>query len=159
VLGIDLGGDGQTLNHPGGVPGGPNNLQNYPVLSRVEVDANGDVVFEGTVNSTPGARVTLEFFASPFCHAGSFSASGEGLLFLGTATVTVNEGSGNASFAILMKPVPVSQAMTSAMAGQVVTATATDDKGNTSEFSDCITAAAGSVRPRRQSTINIRPRG
>ena len=51
-LGIDLNGDGVTLNTPGGPHTGPNNLQNFPVITSVS-SAAGSTTITGTLNSTP----------------------------------------------------------------------------------------------------------
>jgi hypothetical protein len=79
LLGIDLNGqgftagDGVTPNTPGGPHTGPNDLQNYPVLtSAVTSDAS---TITGTLNSTPNSTFRLEFFANA---AGDPSSHGEG---------------------------------------------------------------------------------
>ncbi|MDH3602705.1 MAG: thrombospondin type 3 repeat-containing protein, partial [Candidatus Tectomicrobia bacterium] len=77
----------------------------------------------GTLNSTPNTEFRLEFFANSQCDPSGF---GEGETFLGFTNIQT-DGSGNAGFTANL-PVPE---------GQVVTATATDPDGNTSEFSAC----------------------
>jgi ELWxxDGT repeat protein len=135
TLGIDLGGNGITPNDPQDVDGSPNHFQNYPVLSGAFVGslvvqdgtiAPVSVGVRGTLNSTPSTLTTrqsftLEFFASP--------ASGGPQRFLGRSAV-VTDTAGNASFDFVF-PSPVSL-------GELVTATATDAQGNTSEFSAAI---------------------
>ncbi|MEM9596039.1 MAG: hypothetical protein AAGD06_17340 [Acidobacteriota bacterium] len=82
----------------------------------------------GTLDSTASTEFVLEFFASPACDAGG---AGEGERYLGQATVTT-DGTGTASF---------NREIGGVLAvGEVLTATATDPDGNTSEFSDCVTA-------------------
>jgi hypothetical protein len=122
-LGIDLGGDGVTLNHLGGVTG-PNNLQNFPILSSALSDGVSTEV-RGLLNSSPATSFTVEFFTNPACDSSGY---GEGQTFLGQTTVTT-DGSGNAVFVATLPGPSVSQ---------VVTATATDPAGNTSEFSSCV---------------------
>ena len=121
-LGIDLGDDGVTANDPGDGDLGPNNLQNYPVLSAAE--RHGDrVIFRGTLDSTPNASFTLQFFANDAADPSGF---GEGARLVGQATVTT-DASGNATFEVTLQ--------TGAHPGAFFTATATHGAGNTSEFS------------------------
>ena len=122
-LGIDLGAFGAvTANDAGDADGGPNDLQNFPVLTAVLLDGS-DLLVLGTINTTPGAHVRVEFFASP---AADPSGNGEGQTYLGFADVTVGAG-GTVGF---------SAAFTTGLVhpGDVITATATVG-GDTSEFS------------------------
>ncbi len=121
-LGIDLGIDGVTLNDPGDGDSGANNLQNYPVLSSV-ISTGGNTTISGALNSSPSSNFNLEFFSSP---SGDPSTFGEGASFLGSTTVASGP-SGNASFVVTF---PVSVPV-----GYAITATATDNINNTSEFS------------------------
>jgi uncharacterized repeat protein (TIGR01451 family) len=120
-LGIDLGGTGVVLpNHQGGpIDSDPNGNENYPVLTA----ASGSTV-KGTMNSAANSTYRVEFFSNPFCDP---SGHGQGATFVGFAPVTT-DANGNASFTFT-STVPL---------GPVVTATATDPNGNTSEFSECI---------------------
>ncbi len=121
-LGIDLNGDGVTLNPPGGPHTGANDLQNYPVLTSALL-SGGNTVVAGSLNSTPSTTFRLEFFASPGADP---SGHGQGRIYLGASNVTT-DGSGNATInATLSKSVP---------AGDWVSATATAANGDTSEFS------------------------
>jgi hypothetical protein len=119
-LGIDLGNDGVTPNTPGGPHFGPNQLQNTPVLLVGAAHGNQTAV-KGTLNAAPGTTFLVQFFSSP---AGDPSGHGEGQSYLGSITV-VTDATGNALFQAQFKNQP----------GTVVTATATDPNGNTSEFS------------------------
>jgi uncharacterized repeat protein (TIGR01451 family) len=124
-IGIDLGNDGVTANDPGDADAGPNNLQNYPVLTGVST--NGDnTSIQGTLNSTPGTAFKLEFFSNTACNPSGF---GEGQTFIGSHNVTTG-ADGNAAFTAVLGGV-------SLPAGTVLTATATDPNNNTSEFSAC----------------------
>jgi CSLREA domain-containing protein len=117
-LGIDLRVPiGVTPNDPGDADRGPNELQNYPVLT----SAGGNTI-QGTLSSIANRSFRLEFFASSEPDA---SGHGEGERFLGATSVTTN-GSGQASFSFTS---PTS------FGGEWVTATATDPANNTSEFS------------------------
>ncbi len=124
-LGIDLGNDGVTSNDNSDNDTGANNLQNYPLLSSVSFSP-GKVNIIGSFNSNAGRAYTIQYFASKMKNVSGF---GEGETFLGSETVNTNS-SGNAaintSFAI------------NGASGQVITATATDPDGNTSEFSNAV---------------------
>ncbi len=128
-LGIDLGGDGVTPNDLGDPDTGPNNLQNYSVLSGVTA-GSGTTTIQGTLNSLANTTFRLEFFASATCDPTGY---GEGARYLGTTSVPT-DGRGNASFSASL-PVTVA-------GGDRITATATDPSNNTSEFSACLTAIA-----------------
>ncbi len=123
-IGIDLAPLGVTPNDAGDGDTGPNNLQNYPVITYVNAQATF-VTLSGTLNSTPNQTFTLEFFGNSGADASGY---GEGLNFLGSTQVTTNAG-GNATFNNL------NLAATLSNVGSWVTATATDALGNTSEYS------------------------
>ncbi len=113
---IDLGDDGVTDN--GTSPRqGPNNLQNFPVFV---LTADGQT--EGWLGgSTPDTTFRVDFFASAGYGPGG---SGEAQDDLGSLDVTTN-ASGQVSFAVPF----------TAPAGlPIITATATDPQGNTSEL-------------------------
>jgi hypothetical protein len=121
-LGIDLGDDGVTLNDALDQDSGPNDLQNYPVITGV-TPKGASVMIHGSFASTPSTTFRLEFFSSAACDPSGY---GEGQAFLGFADVTTNP-EGVASF-----NVPVTLP-----GGAFVTATATNPAGSTSEFSAC----------------------
>ena len=116
ALGIDL--------SPAG-----NNLQGSPVLSSAS-SAGGTTWIAGTLTSAASTLFTVEYFADPACHA---SGGGAGEVLLGSASATTNAGGVAALSAALPVTVPV---------GWVVTATATDPGGNTSQFSACVAVTA-----------------
>lgn len=120
-LGIDLNSDGITANDAGDTDNGPNQLMNFPVLTAAHA-ARGQLVVSGRID-TPNARaVLIEFFANPVPNPGGDpSGHGEGALFLGTA-----RPDRRGLFTATLPPVP---------AGTLISATATDAEGNTSEFS------------------------
>ena len=128
-LGVDLAPDGVTANDPGDADPGPNNLQNFPLL--VSASSPGlTTIVQGTLASAPNTLYKVDFFWSPSCDP---SGQGEGENYLDTADVTT-DGSGNASFVLtLNRASPL---------GSVITATATDPGGNTSEFSNCVLVPA-----------------
>lgn len=112
---------------------GGNLLQNYPVISGAFATGSGTVI-AGTLNSTANTRFIIDVFSNSSCNASGY---GEGKVFVGSYTVTT-DSSCNASFGFLV-PAVLSN-------GDIVTATATDPNGNTSEFSQCI-AVGGSISP------------
>jgi len=128
-LGIDLSTnytvDGVTPNDAGDADTGPNLLQNYPVLTKV-TSVGGVTTITGTINSTPNQLITLDFYASSAC---SSSGYGEADYYLVGNSVQT-DANGNGSFAVSFP--------TQLATSEVVTATATDPYGDTSEFSACI---------------------
>jgi uncharacterized protein (DUF2141 family) len=117
-LGIDLGNDGITANDAGDADTGANNLQNTPVLTTASA-SGGSVTVAGTYNSIPSTTFTLQFFANN-------PPGTQGQTLIASIPVTT-DAAGNAAF---------NQTFPAAVtAGQLITATATDAAGNTSEFS------------------------
>ena len=121
-LGIDLNLDGVTANDTGDVDVGPNDLQNFPVLSAI---ATATDTVDGTLHSGSEQTFTVELFSSPGCDP---TGHGQGRVFLGSGAA-VTDISGDATFAIAsVLPLEI---------GEFITATATDPAGSTSEFSAC----------------------
>ena len=127
-LGINIAVDGYTPNDTGDTDSGPNNLQNFPVLSAANA-SGGNIGIQGSLNSRPNARYTIEFFHNPVCDNTYQHQEAQGKTYLGEVTVTTNS-SGNASF---------NSTFNFALGNGIVTSTATDASGNTSEFSLCKT--------------------
>src|SRR5262249_7916101 len=118
-LGIDLGGDGVTLNNS--VPHtGPNDHENFPMVTAATT-ADGVTTVTGTLNSTPDTTFAIDFYTLSSLNASGY---GEGRYLLGSTSL-MTDGTGNASFDLQFATPD----------GQFVTATATDPSGNTSEFS------------------------
>ncbi|HXI51898.1 MAG TPA: hypothetical protein VNH84_10345 [Candidatus Saccharimonadales bacterium] len=127
-LGIELDGDNVTPNDDGDADEGPNHLQNYPELTASRISGT-NIVVEGTLRSRPSTSYAIEFFASSVC---SPSGSGEGFELLGRTNLTTLAG-GTVDFVVNLRDgVPI---------GWMITATATDPAGNTSEFSTCLPLA------------------
>ena len=97
-LGIDLNEDGVTTNDAGDADTGPNNRQNFPVLSSSDADAT-QITIDGSLNSTASTNFRIEFFSSATADP---SGNGEGQTYLGFTTVTT-DGSGNATFNVTLK--------------------------------------------------------
>jgi len=126
-LGIDLSiimdGDGFTINDPDDTDNGPNNLQNFPVISAASGNAER-VNITGTLNSTPNDYFRVEFFASNSVDASGY---GEGQRYLGSTNL-VTDGSGDASF---------NTTLTAAVtAGESVSSTAIKSNAGFSAFTD-----------------------
>lgn len=133
-LGIDLSDNncvgGVTPNDPGDADIGGNDLQNFPVLTSV-TPGGATTTVQGTLNSTANTQFRVEIFSNAVCDPSGF---GEGQKFVAFANVTTN-ANGDAGFT---QNIP-----TASLVGAIFTATATDPDGNTSEFSQCKTSAAG----------------
>jgi hypothetical protein len=126
-FGIAVVGANDIHNAPGPHTG-PNHLQNYPVLVSAVGQADGTVVVQGLLNSTPNTNYRIEVFASPEADKSGF---GQGQTFLGASGVTT-DSTGNASFALTVGSLPV---------GTYISSTATDlttNVNDTSEFSQDI---------------------
>lgn len=119
--GIDLFPAGPTLNDAGDVDNGPNDLMNFPVIQNVNMNLISGItsisgIIDHTVNGGPGG-IKIELFKSD----NNISGYGQGKEFIGSAIVNA---SGNWSFSCAgLSP------------SDIITSTATDLSGNTSEFS------------------------
>ncbi|HVS80930.1 MAG TPA: DUF4394 domain-containing protein, partial [Pyrinomonadaceae bacterium] len=131
LLGIDLTNqfkfptdDGVTPNDSQGhgAQNDPNNFQNFPVLTAA-LPNSGKTDITGTLKANANSTYRIEFFASD---PDPLGLPAEGQQFLGFANVTT-DANGNVTFSVTLN-VPVAN-------GRVVTATATDAVGNTSEYS------------------------
>jgi len=121
---------GASVNDAGDTDGdldAGNEGQNFPIIASVQNQVGGSVI-SGALNSRSNATFTLDFYANTECDS---SGNGEGKRYLGFTQVTTDV-SGNASFNFtptIGNPI--------LSADEIVTATATDAAGNTSEFSPC----------------------
>ncbi|MFV1967775.1 MAG: CSLREA domain-containing protein, partial [Pirellulaceae bacterium] len=126
-LGIDLLPNGVTANDSADVDAGANNLQNYPDITSADLKSGSLTVVYSVNSATANSLYPLriEFFLAD-------GDQEEGAKFLGSGTYTTAEYSGCGS-------APCSDTTTFAVTGiahgDSVLATATDDDGNTSEFS------------------------
>jgi len=123
TLGIDIGPSGVTANDAGDGDTGANDLQNFPIL---DATFTGGTAVDGVLDSTPSTTFTIEVFTVAACDP---SGNGEGEELVGTIGVGTDAG-GHAAFTV-----PLSRLVDASM--EHLTATATDDAGNTSEFSPC----------------------
>lgn len=133
-LGIDLDAtDGDFLEADGVTPNdpddtdteAPNELQNFPVLDSATL-TDDLLEISGSLNSVPNGEYLIEFFVSSGCDP---SGHGEGETFVGREEIST-DADGDATFDFVFDEWETA-------AGAVVTATATDQEANTSEFSAC----------------------
>lgn len=133
-LAVDLGnggaddfhGDGVTPNDPADNDSGPNHLINFPTLTSAHA-APGRLVVHGEIDIPKPKTVLIEFFANAVpTPGGDPSGHGEGEIFLGTG-----RPNSRGRFTVPLPPLPV---------GVLISATATDADGNTSEFARNIVA-------------------
>ena len=140
-LGIDLGDEGVTPNdvppasNPPDLDGGPNNLQNYPILTSATIK-DGKLTIQGMLQSTPSTPFRIEYFANV---ANDPSGNGEGQRMVGSELVNTNAQ----GVAVLQAQVPAQVS-----GGEFLSSTATRLVGgtqpsDTSEFSACIQIIGG----------------
>ncbi len=126
TVGIDLGDDGPSANDPGDGDTGWNNLQNYPIVTSAAPAAlpTSGTHIQGILHSAPSTTYHLDFYGNTPClpHPHDYY---EGQTYLGTADATT-DGTGAISFDVTVAG--------TIDPGQIVTATATDPDGNTSEL-------------------------
>lgn len=148
-LGIDLKGDGVTPNDNKDADGGPNYLNNFPVITSVSV-VDGKIRIEGSISNgdkTSGIGpkplpIEIHFYYSSSAHA---SGHGEGQVYIGSVTVTPDATTGIATFDKTFSAIVPD--------GSYVTGTATTDRG-TSEFALNVLLPVGNENP-----INLAPTG
>lgn len=141
-LGIDLGNDGVTDNDSNDSDIGPNNLQNFPVLTDAR-SVDGITTIDGSLTSQPDQSYRLDFYLNDTADPTGY---GEGRTYLGYATLFAGESGPaefSASFAI------------AAVFTQFVTATATDSSGNTSEFCEAHRVRTPAVAEQVPSSTNV----
>ncbi|MDP9382060.1 MAG: Ig-like domain-containing protein, partial [Chloroflexota bacterium] len=120
LLGIDLGNNGVTKNDSGDSDAGPNELMNFPGQVRADVynPKTGKTVITGVIRTASPSTMTVDLYAAkPFDGNGTT----QGQIYLGAVTPGVN---GKFEYTVQGK-LPL----------DVVTATATNGAGSTSEFS------------------------
>jgi CSLREA domain-containing protein len=113
--GIDLGGNGATANDPDDADVGPNNLQNYPA-NLLAIDTGENTLVGGTMDGGANEPFRIEAFSNTTPNALGI----EGDQFEGAANRS------NGAFTLNLPQ---------GIAPRVITLTATDSTGNTSEFS------------------------
>jgi len=104
---------------------GSNNLQNFPNLDSISF-AEGKVTLGGYLRTKSDSTYIIEFFSSGVADDTGY---GEGEFYLGCDTVITND----TGYVYFVTTLPIQ-----GYGAQVITATATDLDGNTSEFSQVI---------------------
>ena len=131
-LGIDLAHDEVTFNHafdPEFPISGPNNYQNFPVLTVATSDGE-TLRVGGFLESEPNQTYTLDVFANTTCDPSFF---GEGESYLGSFTVTTDE---NGLVIFDTKDSEAGNLLAGVSEPHGISVTATGSSG-TSEFSYC----------------------
>ena len=134
-LGIDLMGDGVTPNHGDTIASGPNNLENYPMITSGGYGTTTTAGFSFV--GLPESSYTIDFYANPIADPSGY---GQGNRYLGSTTVTTDaNGQVNPPISINLPA--------NTNPNQWISATATDQSGDTSEFSAAwqLTALASQV--------------
>ncbi len=111
---------------------GPNGLQNHPLVGGAVVGAES--VLSGSLDSAPLATFTIEVFASQACDPSGY---GEAERFVGAFAVATDV----LGTAIFRQPIPGGF-----RAGELITTTATNADGSTSELSPCRLATEDILR-------------
>lgn len=121
--GIDIDPTGINENDALDADTGPNNLQNAPVLTYVNI-GSGDTHIQGTLETTANTTCRIEFFANDGLDANGLGQVQE---FIGSKSLTTDaNGQADIDVHLALEIQP----------GCYVTATATDADYNTSEFSN-----------------------
>jgi hypothetical protein len=142
ALGIDLGNDGVTENDGDDSDTGPNQFQNFPVLTDAR-SVDGITTVDGSLVTRSNQTYRVDFYLNDTADP---SGHGEGAAYLGFATVFVGAtGIGDFSASFLIP----------AVFTQSVTATATDPLGNTSEFSEARQVRTPAVAEKVPSNTNV----
>ncbi|MDB5355893.1 MAG: hypothetical protein JWN24_2346 [Phycisphaerales bacterium] len=139
ALGIDLGDDGVTPNDFNGHDNGANLFQNFPVITAVTRTAT-TITVSGTLDSLATGPFTIDFYTNAAADPSGF---GQGQIYLGSATVTLDSTGHGTFIATFVGP---------ASGQTVVCATATDADGNTSEFGATQTIPPPPVVPQPAAT-------
>jgi hypothetical protein len=121
-----------TPNQPG-VRSGPNDLQNYPIVTAVVAGQAGSA--QASLNSLPATPFLIQFFSNTISDPSGY---GQGQTLLGSQSVTT-DSSGNATAIVSPTGGIPASAFISALATNLNT-------GDTSEFSAHVTALPVSVQ-------------
>jgi CSLREA domain-containing protein len=121
-MGIDLGNNGVTANDVGDPDSGPNNLQNFPVLTAAS-SGSGSTWIEGTFNSLANTGFSIELYAND--------------IYLTTLALTT-DGSGNSTLGYLHGSELATLTQIKALAIRT-------GNGDTSEFSTIVYVVPGTV--------------
>jgi hypothetical protein len=102
---------------------GPNELQNFPVISLIE-QIEGTIRVGGTLHSKASTTYRIDFYATEVSEATAIESALQGQRYLGTQTI-MTDSTGYEHFEVVLPELT---------GNEVITSTATDLAGNTSEF-------------------------
>jgi hypothetical protein len=127
-IGIDLNGDGRTPNDTGDGDSGPNNLQNFPVLSNVIVTQDNNSGRFCTLTIQLHSEPNTAYIIYPYPGVpGSIPGDTQVIGPAPNSTLLTTDATGFAETVFFLQ-IP--------QGSSVIVATATDPSGNTSELSD-----------------------
>jgi len=127
-LGVDFNNDGVTFNDIDDADVGPNNLQNWAVLTSASIDDAGLFNYAFDMTQLAMGTYTMDFYGSTERENGKV----EGERYIGT--VSVSNSGGTATGSISSDTV---------IPGDYITLITTDSNGNSSEFSNYTVALDG----------------
>ena len=130
ALEIDLNGFTFGYNDPASTA--PNRGLNYPAISNAYGGTASGLVTGFLFSSNGG--YTIDLFSSPTCDASGY---GGGENFLGTYDISSISNATPGHNGYVLFSLGIRPTLGASLAGQVITATVSDDTGNTSEFSNC----------------------
>lgn len=126
-IGIDIMPEGVNQNDAGDTDSGPNNMQNYPVITSTGYNsATGRTFITGTLDTPFNPENYIEIYK---VETSDIFNHGQGKIFLGN---TFSEANGHWTISV--------EGLTD---GDIITAIAGDSTGNTSEFSQNFTVTVG----------------
>ncbi|ASJ72713.1 cadherin domain-containing protein [Granulosicoccus antarcticus] len=137
---ISLNGGSLTANDVDDVDSGPNDYQNYTVLTSAITDESGSLTITGSLNTTPNKSYRIEFFATDTPNA---SGHGGASVYLGSTNFSTGaSGTVNGAFAF----------SANVAVGTYITSTTTEfsaggNYGSTSEFSENIETVRSNSDP------------
>ena len=127
--GIDLNGDGVTLNDVGDIDTGPSGLQNWAVLNSASIADDGTFTYNLDTTTLASGIYTIDLYASTDRDGGHV----EGERYIGTIT---GVPAGNSALIGTLSGITMTT-------GEFVTLVTTDASGNSSEFSTYAVALDG----------------
>ncbi len=136
---IDIGTLGPTPNDAGDIDNGPNQLQNFPLVTSVQLSApvqgsptNVSAVIRGALNGTPDpVNYIVQAYFSTSC---SSSSRGHAQTYLGSTSFAIAQVNAQTAFS-------VNVVLPDLAAGHAVSLTATSPQGSTSEVGTCFDLA------------------
>jgi parallel beta-helix repeat protein len=128
-LAIDLDVQGPLANDLLDPDNGPNDLQNYPVVTRAIAISGSSMHVEGTLAATPGNYYSVNFYANLACASGGF---GPAQIPIGGRAIGPADVAGKLAFSVDVGP-----SLLGIPSSGVITTTATNVNSSTSEISAC----------------------